>query len=146
MADANTDAGLLTPTRKQVLIASTVLFVISLGVLIPALGIFIGFIFTITGGVAGGITIGALRKQGGTDGAKYGAIVGIVGGLPSSILGVVIGTITNFFIAASEPGNGDAFGGFVIFAIVGFFSGMLFKVGGATLFGALTGAILDERE
>jgi len=119
MSASDRNSGLLTTGQKHVLIASLVLFFISLGVLIPALGIFIGFIFTITGGVAGGITIGALRKRGRADGAKYGAIVGIVGGLPSSILGVVVGTITNFFIAASEPGSGDAFRGFVIFAIAG---------------------------
>jgi hypothetical protein len=32
-------------------------------------------VFTISGGIAGGITIGALRKRGGADGAKYGDIV-----------------------------------------------------------------------
>ncbi|MBX0287010.1 hypothetical protein [Haloarcula salinisoli] len=130
--------GGLNTDRKHVLIASAVLFVISLGVLIPALGIVLGWLFTITGGIAGGITIGALRRRGGRDGAKYGAIVGVVGGLASSIVGVVVGTLTNFVLAP------DASLGFLFVAAFGFVSGMLFKIIGAAVAGALTGAVLES--
>jgi len=130
--------GGLTTDRKHVLVASAILFFVSLGVLIPALGIFLGWLFTITGGIAGGITIGALRRRGGRDGAKFGAIVGVVGGLASSIVGVVVGTILNFFLAP------DASLGFLFVAAFGFVSGMVFKVTSAMVAGALTGAVLSS--
>ena len=130
--------GGLTTDRKHVLVASAVLFVISLGVLIPAFGIFFGWLFTITGGIAGGITIGAFRQCGGRDGAKYGAIVGVVGGFSSSMVGVIGGTLTNFVLAP------DASLGVLFAAAVGFVSGMFFKITGAVVAGAVTGAVLES--
>jgi len=130
--------GGINTDRKHVLVASAVLFFISLGVLIPALGIFLGWIFTITGGIAGGIIIGALRQRGGRDGAKYGAIVGVVGGVSSSIVGVVVGTLLNFILAP------DASLGFLFVAAFGFVSGTFFKITGAVVAGAVTGAVLGS--
>jgi len=151
MSALDTEAGLLTPERKQVLIASAVLVFISLGVLIPRLGLIFGWVVTITGGIAGGITIGALRRRGGLDGFAYGAYVGVIGGLASSILGAVLGTLINIatYISASPnsltPSN-YTIGAYIIWAIIGVISGMVFKVVGATVAGGLVGALLDETD
>lgn len=126
--------------RKHILIGSAVVFVISLGVVIPALGLFIGWIFTLGGGFAGGATIGFLRKRGASDGAKHGLIVALVGGFPSSIVGVILGSVLNFVVLSSD---GDSVGGLVLIATVGFFSGMLLKIIGGVIGGGLVGALTE---
>jgi len=149
MAPSDGISELLTPERKQILIASAGLFCISLGVLSPRWGISLGWLFTITGGVVGGILIGGLRRRGGVDGFVYGAYVGAVGGLASSIVGVVLGTPINLATFASETSitpSKYTIGGYVLIAIVGFVSGMVFKLMGASVAGALVGALLDARD
>ena len=143
MPTSDTDAGHLTPERKQILIASGVLFFISLGVMIPFWGLFLGWVFTFTGGVVGGGLIGGLRRRGGADGLMYGAIVGCVGGLPASILGAGLGTFLRY---ERETWIEFTIDSFLFWAILGFVSGMVFKLVGATVAGGLVGGLLDERD
>ena len=130
--------------RKHILIGSAVVFFISLGVIIPALGLFIGWIFTLGGGFAGGATVGYLRKRGASDGAKYGFIVALAGGIPSSIVGVILGTVLNFIVLSSEPGGGDSTEGLAVIAVIGFLSGILFKVIGGVVGGGFVGGLTDQ--
>ncbi|WP_147299484.1 DUF5518 domain-containing protein [Haloferax prahovense] len=135
----------LTERQRHVLIGSSVVFFVSLGVLIPAFGLLFGWIFTLGGGLLGGAAIGYLRKSGGRDGAKYGLVVGLIGGIPSSLIGVIGGSILNAaLISSSSGGDSGTAGSLLIFAIIGLISGLFLKVLGGFVGGGLVGWFLDE--
>jgi hypothetical protein len=143
-AAATGQSGRLTDRQKHILIGSGVVFFISLGVLIPALGLFIGWVFTLGGGFAGGATVAYLRGGGGRNGAKYGLIVALLGGVPSSIVGVIGGTILNAAVLSSQQGGSDSGAGLLVFAIVGLISGMFLKLFGGVVGGGLVGWFFDS--
>jgi hypothetical protein len=134
----------MNKSRKHLVIASVVVFVISLGVVIPALGLLFGWVFTFGGGLAGGCIIGYLRKRGGRDAAKYGVMVALLGGIPSSVVGVIVGTLFNVVLLSSQDGSSSSGSGLLVFAVIGFMSGIIFKIIGGFIGGGITGWFFDE--
>lgn len=143
-SSTTSSSGRLTQRQKHILIASGIVFFVSLGVAIPAVGLFLGPIFTFGGGFLGGATIGFLRKNGGRNGAKNGFIVALVGGIPSSVVGVIVGTVLNAAVLSSQQGGSDSGASLLVFAIVGLFTGIVFKVLGGVLGGGIAGWFFDE--
>ncbi|MDS0299371.1 DUF5518 domain-containing protein [Halogeometricum sp. S1BR25-6] len=134
----------ITSRQRDILIGSGIVFLISLGVVIPALGVLIGWIFTLGGGFAGGATVGYLRRKGGRDGAKYGLLVAIIGGIPSSIIGVIVGTFLNIAVLSSQGNPSNDTTGWIIIAIFGLISGIILKLIGGIVGGGLIGWFFDQ--
>jgi hypothetical protein len=117
-----------------------VCFVVSLGTAIPGIGLFIGPLFTFGGGFLGGGVAGGLQTNGGTEGAKLGFVAAVVGGVASSVIAVVVGTVLNvWMVSAAGTGGATEPWVWIMYAIIGFISGLIFTVVGGLTGGALAG-------
>lgn len=133
---------MVSERTKHLGIGSIITFFVSLGTAIPGFGLFLGPIFTFGGGLTGAGVASWLQKTGSKDGVKIGIIVALAGGVTSSIVAVTGGTLLNMFLVAEES-SGET-GGWILLAIIGFVSGLIFTLIGGIVGGAVAGHLSEE--
>lgn len=127
---------MVSDRMKHAGIGAAITFVIGLGPAIPALGMFVGFLFTFGGGLVGGAVAAGLHRRGGTEGVKVALIATLIGGVASSVVASIVGTLLNVVLvadASTEPG------GYVLLSIIGFVTGIPLTLVGGALGGAVLG-------
>lgn len=123
--------------NKHIGIGAAVTFFISLAMAIPVLNLF-GFVIGPVAGFFGGAVTAWLISEGGSRGAKYGAIAALVGGVAGAIVANIFGLIFMVGVGDSE------IGGYLGTAVLGLFSVTILKVVGGLIGGGIAGALAGD--
>lgn len=133
---------MVSDRMKHTAVGAAITFVVGLGTAIPAFGLFLGPLFTGGGGFLGGAVAAGLHRRGGVEGVKVALIAVLIGGVTSSIVASIVGTILNFLVVG--PGEAQTnLTGYLGLAVIGFVTGLVFTLVGGAIGGAIAGFLTD---